>query len=959
MKSMDKRWKIHHPNWEIQSFLAKELSISPIMAQILANRNIRTKEEAHKFLYGSLDQLTCPWELAGMNYVIKRIKKALDKKEKILIYGDYDVDGMTATALLVMFLKKLEGNVGYYIPERSEGYGLNKPALDWIKQQGYQLIITVDCGISAIEEIEYGSELGLDFIITDHHEPGPQIPKIKEIINPKLKGDEQPADELAGVGVAFKLLQGLAIEFGIDQEQVLEYLDLVALGTIADVVPLVGENRLLVKYGLPLLSNSTRPGIQALIEIAGMKDRELNANQIAFTLAPRLNAAGRMDSPLLGLELLLTHSAQRARELAVRLQELNRARQLLEQQIMKEALEMLEKLPGDDEIIVLASPLWHPGVLGIVASRLVEKFYRPTILLAVEGEEGKGSGRSIPGFDLFQGLIHCQDLLVKAGGHCQAVGLTLEIGKLEEFRDKINEYGMEHLQGEAIQPVLEIEGEVISEQLDFQLMEELSLLSPFGHGNPEPVLALRHSRLQDYRGVGKDGRHLKFQLASPNKLDGIGFNLAELLEKEIDFQGPVNLAFRLQPNEWNGRVSLQLILEDLQEYRPPKSRQVWNPENHSSHLPREGEKVYYCTGAQEQFQKILHLIRGTLEVDKPVCLLFPSQRLMAIYEKLLDDILIKDGINCQRLQNGQVKPQYKAPTVFLGVSQFHLPEPELYTVIRLLFPDSDKDEGEANKEFNLVFKEVIVNEYDFIRQSVAQDKKLSHLAEIVGDVDYPLFVYASHRVEMMKLVHGLQKIFPEKSQRIWYYHRSLCPKQKEMVKHAAVHGLVDVIIAGEFLELLLPWQNRKYGRVIVDAPYSVDELFLKCQPNSHEMVIHGLWHPDELARNRMILETIFPEGKALEALIDSLLEMGASREGELNVLAATLRKQYPNIQLPAVQHGLDIVKELTDLGKTGDYKQTKAFQLANREKQSLTRLEELEAMDREKLIKFFLQGSGN
>lgn len=946
MNIKDTKWNLPDFDWNTLSRLVRELSISPVTAKVLLNRGITSAEQGRIFFHGTLADLTSPWNLSGMEAAVSRILRGIKHQEKIMVFGDYDVDGITATAIVVSFLKNQGVPVGYYIPERSQGYGLSLDALRAVQEQGYSLIITVDCGISATSEIVYGKELGLDFVITDHHELGHEIPDCEGIINPKMNNNKTCVTELAGVGVAFKLVQALAEKLGLEPTYPFDYLDLVALGTIADVVPLVGENRIIVKNGLSLLSQSPKEGIKALLEVAGIGEGQLTPNQVAFALAPRLNSAGRLASPLIALELLLTKSPQKARELALKLNELNATRQLLVQQVMQEALAMIEReSQGDPEhpVIVLASPLWHPGVTGIVAAKLADMFYKPVILLTIEGEQAKGSGRSIPGFDLFQGIKHCEELLLKSGGHSQAVGLTVAVEYLAAFREKINNYAANVLELAMLEPTLHIEAEVLPSQLDFQLLDELSKLEPFGYGNPEPVLALRSARLKDYRAVGKDGEHLKFQVLTEREaIEGIGFNMVKPVQGRIDLTKPVDLAFRLQRNHWNGQTKLQVVLEDIRPHQETKPQIHLAQTNEKTKLNLVNSSIYQCLHSREQFDLLVQLILGGIDQKLPIFLVFPTQRLLAIYERMLTDSLNSYRISCERY-NYQGNPSPNCH-VFLATRDL-FSSPKDAKVLRLVFPGWNDESGERSNEEEMLlgFKQLELEAFEFIREPILGQDKLAYLTELIKREAEPLFIYTNRISQVMQLYQQLQLLFPEKKHRIWYYHQSLSFTQREIVINAISHGLADIVVASEFVELQLPVEQGPLTRVIIDAPYSIEELYLKSRPSKLGMKVFGIWHPDELYRNELTLQAIFPGGRPLEELLLSLRELGAGLEDNLTEIVNELRKKFGGIQGPTVQYGLDIIHELMASSlDVLDYQTAAIYQAAQTEKKALEQLKHLE-----------------
>lgn len=559
-------WQLAEPDTNMCDELAAGLGLSPVVARILYNRGIRTVEEAQRFLVCDFSELHDPFLLKDMELAVNRILTALESGEKVVVYGDYDVDGVTSTALLLDALSYVGCAADFYIPDRlEEGYGINREALDKLAVRGIKLVITVDCGISAREEAEYAKSLGLDLIVTDHHEPPEALPGALAVINPKRRDCLYPFKDLAGVGVAFKLAQALFSRCRklTPEGTAQNLLDLVTLGSIADMVPLMGENRVLVKHGLPRLTQPNRVGIVSLMEVAGLTGRVIGAGQVGFALAPRINATGRIGDAAIAVRLLRTEDLMRAREMAVYLDSENKARQEIESAVLAQALEMLGEFNAEtDKFIVLARENWHPGVIGIVASRLVEKFYRPVILISLDGEAGKGSGRSIPGFNLYEALRACSDLLLRYGGHKQAAGLAIQAQSIESLRLELN-----RLAGlapeEVFCPKLRIDVTVGLDEVDAGLVQGIKGLEPFGIGNPNPVLVTTALTLLETREVGRDKAHLKIKVKGGNKgIEGIGFNLARK-NSGLASCGLVDVAFTPDFNEYNGRISVQLQLKDI------------------------------------------------------------------------------------------------------------------------------------------------------------------------------------------------------------------------------------------------------------------------------------------------------------------------------------------------------------------------------------------------------------
>lgn len=571
MENRQKIWYLRAPQPKLQCELSKGLGISPLTSQLLINRGINTIEDGEKFLFTSINNLSDPWQIHGIEKACERFLLAKEKEEKILIYGDYDVDGITATAIMIEFIQKVGLDVDYLIPNRLEnGYGLTVQMMDYIEEANCSLLITVDCGINSIEEIKLLKDKGIDVIITDHHYPSDILPDADAIVNPKL-GSPPEAYDLAGVGVAYKFIQALSEKLQMEEELV-KLLDLVALGTVADIVPLFGDNRILAKEGLQLLPKSDRLGLNALMTICGIEKENITTRELSFGLAPRLNAPGRVGNSDLALELLLTESIQRSEELAKILNRTNQERQVIEGAILKQAEEMLEEIDlKKQRIIVLSSDLWHPGVVGIVASRLASKYYKPVVLISIGGNIGRGSARSIHGCNIYEALKCCSEQIVEFGGHEQAAGLTIESRNIDQFTQKINKWAWENLDETVFIKKVFGDVEVVLPELHKKLVTELENLAPFGQGNPEPILVSRGLDVINSRKVGKLNNHLKMLVSAENEtIDAIGFKLGSY--DEIAAAGKtVDLAFSLENNIWNGNESLQLNLKDI---RHPEFGQI-------------------------------------------------------------------------------------------------------------------------------------------------------------------------------------------------------------------------------------------------------------------------------------------------------------------------------------------------------------------------------------------------
>jgi len=558
-------WTLHaRRDREAARELARALGAPLAAAEALVNRGIATLETARRFLEPSLDDLLDPRELSGLDPALARLQSALERGERILVHGDYDVDGITSTFLLFAVLSALGARVDYRIPHRTrDGYGLSLEAIDEARRRGCTLVVTVDCGITAVEAVAHASALEIDTIVTDHHEPAATLPNAVAIINPRLKECPYPFKSLAGVGVTFKLAQALLRGRG-GLERASEFLDVVALGTIADVVPLVGENRVLARLGLERLNPADRLGLKALVDVAGLSGKHITSGQVAFVLAPRINAAGRMGNPEQGVRLLLSRDIHEARSIAASLEEDNQRRREFDEHALVEAAARVEsELHWPDcSAIVLWSEAWHPGVIGIVASRLVERFQRPALLVALDGDRGRGSGRSLPGLDLNRLLSDCGDLLEAFGGHAFAAGLTVRRERLPELRERFESLVRERLAPEDFVPRLTLDGELTFAECTLELVEWLERMSPHGLDNPEPLFCTRDVSVESASAVG-GGKHLKLSLADgTGRAEAIGFGLGDLAPS-LARARRCDVAYSPTRNEWMGETRLQLKVKGV------------------------------------------------------------------------------------------------------------------------------------------------------------------------------------------------------------------------------------------------------------------------------------------------------------------------------------------------------------------------------------------------------------
>ena len=559
---MNKKWECYAVDENKVNELVNKFGISGILARILVNKNITQKDEIDLFMNPTRKDFHNPFLMPDMEIIVDRVLQAIEQKEKIMIYGDYDADGITSITVLKSFLEERGLEVASYIPNRlDEGYGLNKTALKKIYDDGYRLIITVDCGISGIDEVDYANSLGMEVLITDHHEPAETLPKAVAVVDAKRKNNKYSFNQLAGVGVVFKLIQAISIKLGLEEKEYLKYLDIVCIGTISDIVPLVDENRVIAKLGLKLIAQTRNIGLKALLEVIGFKN--IDSTTISFGVAPRINACGRMGDEQVALDLFLEKDYDKAKKLAIKLNEYNIERQTIEKRIFDEATEKIEKNEKDKACIIVGSEGWHHGIIGIVASKVTEMYFKPSILICFEGNDGKGSGRSIPGFDLHDALMECSDYLEKFGGHSMAVGVTVNRDKFELFKNKFEEYAKSH-DIDKIIPVINIDSELSLKNIDIDSVKSLQKLEPYGEANKMPVFMIRNLKINSIRALS-EGKHLKLTLKDDGyMINAIGFNMGNL-SNEYLIDDKVDVIGNLDINSFNGNESIQLILKDIRK----------------------------------------------------------------------------------------------------------------------------------------------------------------------------------------------------------------------------------------------------------------------------------------------------------------------------------------------------------------------------------------------------------
>ena len=560
------RWSLLNPDQNTVSSVKKAFRTSEVIARVLANRNILNPNLARPFFTPNLDMLHNPYLMQDMDKAVKRVLTNINSGKPIMVFGDYDVDGTTGAASLYLAFQKFGADVTYYIPDREkEGYGLSYHGIEVAKDIGIDLIITCDCGINAFVQVDFANEQNIDIIITDHHTTDTELPKAHAILNPKREDCEYPFKGLCGGGVAFKLITAIGNELNIPLTDYEEIIPLITLGIAADVVPIKDENRVLVHHGLNILKNLEKPGLKTLLELAGLKG-QVSVGQLVFSIAPRINAAGRLGDANRAVELLVTDDQDKARLLAKELDNENKRRQMIQQAVVDEALLKVnaEADLKNENALVLANAGWHPGVVGIVASKIKEEFNRPTIIIALENGSGKGSARSVAGFDLYEALTACKTHLDGYGGHPMAAGLTLSNQKLEDFKKAFIDFANERLTKENLQATLTLDSEMTLQDITPRFMEFLDKLSPYGPGNMRPKFAIRNAEIAGApKVIGKTGEHIRFKIRQGLKsYPAVGFGLSNKYEMLITGQ-PVDIACVVETNEWQGNTSIQINVRDI------------------------------------------------------------------------------------------------------------------------------------------------------------------------------------------------------------------------------------------------------------------------------------------------------------------------------------------------------------------------------------------------------------
>lgn len=570
---MENRWIINNLSEEDEACknqLVEQLKISPTLCRLLVQRGIKTLDDASRFFHPQLEHIHDPFLMNDMDKAVERINRALGKKEKILIYGDYDVDGTTAVTLVYKFLQQFYSNIDFYIPDRyEEGYGISYKGIDYASEEGFSLIIVLDCGIKAVEKVKYATQRNVDIIICDHHNPDDVLPAAVAVLDPKRTDSTYPYAHLSGCGVGFKLMQAFAISNHIPFEKLLSLMDLLSVSIASDIVPITGENRVLMLYGLKQLNQSPCVGLQGIMEVCGLKGKEVSVSDIVFKIGPRINASGRMHSAREAVDLLITKDIRTAKEKSGCIDRYNQERKDLDKKTTEDALGSID---NDEEFanknsIVVYNPKWSKGVIGIVASRLSEKFYRPSVVLTLSNGFATGSARSISGFDIYKAIDSCKDLLENFGGHIYAAGLTLKEENIEEFQRRFDEYVTANITEEQKTPQIDVDAIINFSEITPKFFNILQKFAPFGPDNLKPVFVTHN--VVDFgtsRLVGRDLEHLKLELTEPdseNVMNGIAFGMGGKFNDHIKGLKPINICYTIEENNFNGNKSIQLMVKDI------------------------------------------------------------------------------------------------------------------------------------------------------------------------------------------------------------------------------------------------------------------------------------------------------------------------------------------------------------------------------------------------------------
>src|SRR3712207_67777 len=755
-------------NWIVKSLgspqgneITKKLNISNEIGQILINRGIESPEDLDLYMNPDLTSLRDPFLLKDMDKAVNRIRSAIENKEKICIYGDYDVDGVSSTSIMCLFFETIGYPVDYYIPNRlDEGYGLNDEAIRHISARGSQLIISVDCGITSVDEVETANSLGMDVIVTDHHEPQEILPRACAVIDPKREDCGYPFKGICGCGVALKLIHALSGD-RVFFENIDKYLEIVALATVCDVMPVLDENRIIVKNGLKIMGQGNNLGMRELLKVCGVLDKKMKSSHLGFAIGPRINASGRLGFSNLGVELFTSKDPIEAARLAELMNLKNEERQMIEARILMEAEMMInsDSAYSNEKVIVLSSEGWHHGIIGIVASKLTEKYYKPTIILCVEDGVATGSARSIKGFDLFSAMNQCKDLMERFGGHEQAAGLTIRQENIAGLRKKINAIADYQLDIEDLVENINIEFELDEKSINLDLVKDLHILEPFGIKNPTPYFMVRDYKVKKAYLIGKDKNHIKLTIEKEFTYDCIGFNMGHLMEK-FSVDDRIDMVFQLDENTFNGNTNVQMMIKDIRLARPAKYHR------HISDLELEGKIVDF---------DCIYNKNGYKVENKPACSIVDRFKIM--YERKTSrkpDIVSMIDEDCLIIVN-TMEGYYRA------MSDINIAKCEKIQVLFL---------SNVDKSHLKVYNKVVVYDYFNCLDDVARlEGLLLDSTELVFNMDEVDFIYLNRQIKELdfdrSLFVDLYKRLDRKSTRLNSSHANIsyavfCLKKKKI-----------------------------------------------------------------------------------------------------------------------------------------------------------------------------------
>ena len=857
-------WVVKNGDSRIIKELQEKLSVSEFLARLLCQRGITREEEARSFIAGTIGDLLHPYSLPGMAAAVERLEEARLRNEKVLIYGDYDVDGVCSVVLLKEFLDYLGIKNDYYIPNRfSEGYGLNCEAIRQAAQKDYNLVITVDCGIASFREIEMARNLGIDVVVTDHHQPPDKLPPAVALVNPKL-GQHSKISELAGAGVVYKLIWAWAevAAPGYDRNRCL---DLVGMATVADIVPLLGENRLLVKAGLDALRATERPGLRALMRESGLTGTTLKTWHIGYVLAPRLNAAGRLGEACLAAELLLTRDPARGEELARFLNEQNRRRQEIETEVLERAAEQVASSEDLDNcrIIVAQGEGWHEGVLGIVASRLTDRWGRPAIVISWDGEYGKGSGRSVNGFDLYEALCLCSHTLERFGGHRYAAGLILERSRFPEFRKEIDKAARSVADDAYLTKRLEVDCEISLEDVNLRLAQELALLEPYGEGNPSPNLLLRRAQICDLMRVGKESEHLKFWIDNgTGRTEAIAFN-AKGEAEEVQCGYPnflVDLVFQPEIEIYNGNTRLVLKVKDMKPSWAPDDLQAQN----RTVVTRQVPSLFLTLGQR---------IKDQLTRGRPVIMIYPTLRcldrhLLSLQSFLSKQVLVRlDGRVSRQARNEAIRMLsggecrlFLTTEVFFKYYIKNHALPDRLELVCFVVPERELNDI---VDLGLQHLDVMVCSPDWscFERAVRADLAMPDYDKALFYVNWPNSVdRLCQRCDGLLSEAGLDDI-----------------GKRRMIREAFRRGVSRGLVSDGRFGLafgILPEVKQVF---FADPPFGLGEaLGFMSQVSGDKEAVFLSFSQEDLAGNQRYLERVFPGAESVNGFLSFHRDMGTS-----------------------------------------------------------------------------------